>query len=128
MTNTNTSGPILSQELIATLAVGAIWAALIVANRYETRRDFRALRAEIRAGIQGLREDLRADFRGLRQEVRADIQNLRANVRPDSAHIRGDLAGLRQDIQALTARMARIEGFLVGYFAARGPRDRHAAA
>ena len=132
----NTLEPTLSAELIATLAVGAIWAALIVAQWYETRRDFRALRAEIRAGIQGLRQDLRADIRslrtgiradiqGLRQASRANIQNLRADVRADSAHNRGDLAGLRKDIQALTVRMARIEGFLVGYFAARGPRDRH---
>ena len=92
-----------------------------MAQRYETRRDFLALRAEIRMGIQGLREDLRVGFRDLRQEVHADFQNPRAEVRSDSAHIRGDLAGLRKDIQALTVRMAHIEGFLLGYFAARGP-------
>ena len=40
-------------------------------------------------------------------------------------HIRGNLAGLRSDIQALTVRIARIEAFLMGYFATRGPRDRH---
>ena len=114
------------------MAVGAILAALIVAHWYDMRRNFRALRAEVRAEIQGLREDLRADirhlrtglradFQGLRQEIRADLQNLRADVRADSAHIRGDLTGLRKDIQALTVRMARVEGFLVGYFAETRP-------
>ena len=99
-----------------------------MAQWYETRRNFRALRAEIHAGIQGLREDLRADFQGLRQEIHQDFHNLRADIRADSAHIRGDFAGLRRDLQALTVRIARIEGFLVGYFAARGPLHRHAAA
>ena len=81
---------------------------------YETRRDLRALRAEVRAGIHGLRKDCRAGVRGLRQDVRSD-----------PSHICGDLAGLRRDIQALTVRMARIEGLLLGYVAARGPLDRH---
>ena len=109
---------------------------LIVALCYDTRREIRTLRAEFRAGIQELRQDLRGDFRSLRTGIRADtrglrpgfranIQSLRADIRADSAHVRGDLAGLRRDIQALTVRMARIEGFLVGYFAARGPLDRH---
>ena len=106
------------------MAVGAILAALIVAHWYEMRRDFRALRAEIRAEIQGLREDLRADIQGFRQEFRADIQDLRQGVRADVAHVRGDLAGLRKDIKTLNVRMARIEGFLVGYFAEHGPFDR----
>ncbi len=115
----------LSAELIATLAVGAIWAALIVAQWHDTRRSFRALRAETRAGVQGLREDFRAEFRGLRQEDHEHVHNVRTDVRADSAHIRGDLAGLRSDIQALTVRMARIDDFLVGYFAARGLLDSH---
>ena len=119
----NTLEPTLSAELIATLAVGAIWVALLVVQRYETRRDVRALRAEIRAGTQSLRQDLRADFKGLRQEVRQDFKNLRTDIRSGSAHVRGDLAGLRKDIQALTVRMARIEGLLVGYFAARNRHD-----
>ena len=130
----NTLEPTLSAELIATLAVGAIWVALIVEQWHDTRRNFRPLRAEIRAGTQSLRQDLRADFRsfrtgiradiqGFRQEFHEDIQNLRTDVRADSAHVRGDLAGLRKDIQALTVRTARIEGFLVGYFAARNRHD-----
>ena len=119
----NTLEPTLSAELIATLAVGAIWVALLVVQRYETRRNIRALRAETRAGIQGLREDLRADFKGLRQEVHQNFQNFRTDLRSDSAHVRGNLAGLRKDIQALTVRMARIEGLLVGYFAARNRHD-----
>ena len=102
----NTLEPTLSAELIATLAVGAILVALIVAHWYEMRRDFRALRAE----IQGLREDFRSDIQDLRQGIRADV-----------AHVHNDLAGLRRDIQALTVRMARIEGFLVGFFAECGP-------
>ena len=56
----------MSAELGATLAVGAIMAALILAYWYDMRRNFRTLSAETRAEIQGLREDLRADNRGLR--------------------------------------------------------------
>ena len=118
------------------MAVGAILALLIVAQWYDTRREIRTLRAEFRAGIQELRQDLRGDFRslrsgiradtrGLRPEFRANIQSLGVAIRADTAHVRGDLTGLRNDIQALTVRVARIEGLLVGYFAARGPRDRH---
>ena len=118
---TDTLEPTLSAELIATLAVGAIWAALIVAQWYETRRNFRALRAEIRAEIQGLREEFRYGIRSLRTEFRADVQGFRQEVR-------GDFADLRRDVQALTVRMARVEGFLVGYFAERGPLGRHDAA
>ena len=92
------------------MAVGAILAALIVAHWYDMRRNLRALRAEIR----GLREDFRSDIQDLRQGIRADV-----------SHVHNDLAGLRKDIQTLIVRMARIEGFLLGYFAARGPRDRH---
>ena len=113
----NTLEPTLSAELIATLGVGAILAALIVAQWYDTRRNFDALRAEVRAESQGLREDFRDGIRSLRTEFRADVQGSRQEVR-------GDFADLRSDIQALTVRMARIEGFLVGYFAERGPRDR----
>ena len=114
--------------------MGAIWVALLVVQRYETRRDVRALRAEMRAGTQSLRQDLRADFRSSRTEIRADIQGLRqafhagiqdprTDIRADSAHVRGNLADLRSDIQALTVRMARLEGFIVGYFAGRNRRD-----
>ena len=74
------------------------------------RRDLRALRAEIRTETQGLRQALRADIQSLRTEDHADF-----------AHVRGDLAGLRKDIQGLNVRMARIEGFLVGFFAECGP-------
>ena len=99
------------------MAVGAILAALIVAQWYDTRRNFRALRAE----IQGLREEFRYGIRSLRTEFRADVQGFRQEVR-------GDFADLRRDVQALTVRMARIEGFLLGYFAERGPLGRHDAA
>ena len=85
-----------------------------MAQWHDTRGNFRALRAEIRAEIRGLREDFRSDIQDLRQGIRADV-----------AHVHNDLAGLRRDIQALTVRMARIEGFLVGYFAEHGPLDRH---
>lgn len=98
--------------------MGAILAALLVAQWYDTRRNIRALRAEICAGIQGLREDFRADFRSLRTGGRADIHGFRQEVR-------GNFADLRRDVQNLTVRTARIEGFLVGYFAARDPLDRH---
>ena len=108
-------------ELIATLAVGEMWAALLVAQWHHTRRKFGALCAEIRTEIQGLRED----FRGVMRSLGSDIRILRADVRADSGHVRGDLTGLRNDIQALTVCVARIERFLVDYFAARGPRDRH---
>ena len=140
----------MSAELVATLAVGVTLAALILAYWYDMRRNFRTLSAETRAEIQGLCEDLRAniwslrtggraDLEGFRQEVRADIQNvrvkvrsdtesLRAEVRADFAHVRGDLTDLRRDVQTLTVRMARVERFLVGFFAARGPLDRHDAA
>lgn len=97
----------------------------MVTHWYEARRDFRALRAEIRARIQGLRADLRADFRGRRHGVRQDFPNRRAEVRSDPLRICGDLAGLRRDVQALTARKARIEGFLLGCVAARGPFNPH---
>ena len=82
-------------------------------------REFRTLRAV----IQNLRDYLRTEFQGLRHEVHADFQNPRAEVRSDTAQFRGDLTGLRKDIQALNVRIARIEGFLVGYFAARGPES-----
>lgn len=87
------------------MAEGAILAALIVAQWYDTPSNFRALCAEIRA----------------------EIQNLRVDIRACSAHFRGDLAGLREDIKALTVRLARIEGLLAGYLAARGPLQRHDA-
>ena len=110
---TTTLEPTLSAELVATLVVNAICAVLIVVHWYETRRDVRALRAEVRAGIRSLRKERRAGVRGLRQDVRSD-----------SSHICGDLADLRRDIQDLTVRMARMEGLLLGYVAARGPLDR----
>lgn len=60
----------------------------------------------------------------MRKDCRAGVRGLRQDVRSDPSHICGDLAGLRRDIQALTVRMARIEGLLLGYVAARGPLDR----
>ena len=104
----------MTEECVATAAVGAILSALIMAQRYDTSRNLGALSAEIRAEIQGFRQDFRAD-----------IQNIRADIHSDSAHVGGDLAGLRSDIQARTVRMARIQDFLVGYFTARGVLDRH---
>ena len=57
-------------------------------------------------------------------------RSLRTGRRADFARkdVHGDLAGLRKDIQALTVRMARIEGFLVGFFAECGPLDRYDVA
>lgn len=68
-----------------------------------------------------LLEALRTGFRSFREGVHEAIQNLRSDIRADSAHVRSGLSGLRKDVQALTVRMAHIEGFLLGYFAARGP-------
>ena len=67
-----------------------------------------------------------------RRDARADMQDLRTEVR-------GELAALRKDVQALTervtrleghvsqleGRMSRLEGAIEGFFAGRGPRNRH---
>ena len=57
-------------------------------------------------------------------EVRADNQRLRTEVRADFARVRGDLAGVRKDMQALTERVSRIEGAIEGFFAGQGARER----
>ena len=49
------------------------------------------------------------------------MQDLRTEVR-------GDVASLRKDVQALTERLSRLEGAIQGFFAGRGTRDRHDAA
>lgn len=72
-----------------------------------------------------LLEALRTGFRSFREGVHEAIQSFRSDIRADSAHIRGDLVGLRSDIHSLTVRMARIQDSLVGYFTARGPLDSH---
>jgi len=58
----------------------------------------------------------------------------RRDARADMAEVRSDLADLRTNVQALTervsrleGRMSRLEGVIEGFFAGRGPRDRHDA-
>ena len=53
------------------------------------------------------------------------MQAFRAEVQADFDQVRGDLADLRKDLQALTERVSRLEGLIEGLFAPRGDRDRH---
>ena len=101
----------MTAELIGILAVGATVIGLLLTFRRDARADNQALRAEFRS-----------DNQALRAEFRADNQRLCAEVRADSAQVRGDLADLRNDVQALTERMSRVEGVIEGLFAGR---DRH---
>ena len=50
------------------------------------------------------------------RDARADTQALRVEVR-------GDLAGIRKDVQGLTERMSRLKGVIEGLFAGRDPRS-----
>ena len=97
--------------------MGAILAGMLVAQWYDTRRNFDTRRAEVLAEVQGLRRDFQDGIRSLRTEFRAAAQRSRQEDR-------GDFADSHNDIQALTVRMARIKGFLVGYFATRGSLHR----
>ena len=97
--------------------MGAILAVMLAAQWYDTRHNFDARCAEVLAEVQGLRRGFQDGIRSLRTEFRAGAQRSRQEDR-------GDFADPHNDIQALTVRMARIKGFLVGYLAARGPRDR----
>lgn len=102
--------PPVTPELIGILAVGASVIGLMLTFRREARADNQALRAEFRADLA---------------EVRADNQRFRQEVRADFAQVRGDLGDLRKDVQSLTERTSRLEGAIEGFFAGRGPRDRH---
>ena len=98
------------------------WAAVgAVARR--ARADTQALREEVRADRQSFREEFRADRQSFREEVRADLQSFREEARAEVAEVRGDLADLRTDVQALTERMSRVEGAIEGLFAGRDRRN-----
>ena len=53
------------------------------------------------------------------------LVTFRRDARAEMADIRSDLADLRKDVQALTERVSRLEGVIEGFFAGRGPRNRH---
>ena len=102
----------MTPELIGILAVGATVVGLLLTFRRDARADSQALRAEVRA-----------DNQRLRAEVSADMESFRAEVRADFAQVRGDLADLRKDVQALTERTSCVEGVIEGLFAGRDRRD-----
>ena len=56
------------------------------------------------------RRESRAENKALRAEFRADNQRLRSEVSAAFAQVRGDLADVRKDLQALTERVSRIGG------------------
>ncbi len=112
----------MTPELIGILAVGATVIGLLLTFKRDARADNQALRAEFRADNQRLRAELHAGMESLRTEFRADMQSFREEVRADFAQVRGELADLRKDVQALTERMSRVEGVIKGLFAGR---DRH---
>ena len=102
--------------------MGVTVVSLLITFRRDARADNQALRAEFRADNQRLRAELHAGMESLRTEFRADMQSFREEVRADFAQVRGELADLRKDVQALTERMSRVEGVIKGLFAGR---DRH---
>ena len=115
----------MTPELIGILAVGVTVIGLLITFRRDARADNQALRAEFRADNQRLREEVHAGTESLRTGFRADLKSFREEVRADFAQVRGDLADLRKDVQALTERMSRVEGVIEGLFAGR---DRHTDA
>ena len=111
----------MTPELIGILAVGATLigiGATMIGLLLTFRRDARADMATIRT-------EMRADMASFRAEMRADMQDFRTEVRANFAQVRGELADLRKDVQALTERVSRLEGVIEGLFAPRGDRDRH---
>ena len=80
----------------------------------EVRANRESFRAEIRADMESFRNELRDDMDSFRAQAHADNQSLRTEVRTDFAQVRGDLADLRKDVQALTERTSRVEGVIEG--------------
>ncbi len=93
----------MTPELVGILAVGATLIGLLVTFRRDARADNQALRAEFRADNQRLRTELNAGL----------------------AEVRGGLADVRKDVQALTERVSRLEGVIEGLFGRPGDRNRH---
>ena len=139
----------MTPELIGILAVGAtligIGATMIgllltfrrdaradmATFRTEMRSDMATFRAEMRADMASFKTEMRAEMASFQTEMRANMEDFRAEVQAEFAQIRGELADLRQNLQALTERVSRLEGVVQGLFAPRGephpPRRRRVA-
>ena len=63
---------------------------------------------------------LAADLAATRTELRADVATLRADLRGDVAEVRADVRALTVRVDALTERVARIEGAMNPWRPANG--------
>ena len=59
------------------------------------------------------------------RDARADTQALRVEVNAGLADVRKDVQALTERVSRLEGRMSRLEGAIEGFFAGRGPRNRH---
>ena len=100
----------MTPELIGILAVGVTVIGLLLALWRDTRTEIHALRAEARAENHALRAEVQAGDQRLREDFHFQMSNL------------------RNDVQALTERTARLEGVVQGLVATSADRDRHDAA
>ncbi len=118
----------MDASLVAILAVGVSLAALMLTGLRSVRAEIRDVRAEIggvRTGLRDeiaeLRTELRAEIAELRTELRAEIAELRTELRDEIAELRTELRdglaaasaerqAIRQDVQSLAERVARLEG------------------
>lgn len=101
----------MTPELIGILAVGVTLIGLLLALWRDTRTEIHALRAESRAENHALRAEVQAGDQRLREDFHFQMSNL------------------RNDVQALSERTARLQGVVEGLAANRNDLDhRHDAA
>lgn len=134
----------LSQELVAIIAAAIAVAAIMVPGVRALRREIGelrqqivavdqrlsdeigALRSEFRSDLGVFRDEMRADFNSFRQEMRGEFSSFREEMRGELSsfqeEIRGEFGGLRADVgevrnqvNELRERMARVEGLFEGF-------------
>ena len=92
-----------------TIVFAAIFAVL-----WRLHRDVEALRRTMLGGADSLRgnmEALRRDLRGNMEALRRDLRGNKEALRRD---LRGNIEALRRDVGEIGARLAKVEGMLMG--------------
>ena len=109
---------------ICTVVVTLVTLATLMLSQFASMRAEHAdIRMEMRAGFVDTRMEMRAGFVDTRMEMRAGFDTVRAQARIEQAATLEELAAIRDQLNSVDRRTARIEGSLSGIEIAPEPAD-----